>query len=343
MRSGILAAALLAVLPLMPVAAFAADEIRSERVTIAQGANAATVEASITGYQIVDYLLSATKGQYMNVSMATQSTAAYFNILAPGETEVAFFNGSISQNQFEGTAPESGDYRIRVYQMRSAARRGEVADYRLEMIVGDAGEDAAAASSGAPAAPEDGGTRYWTVSGVSTSLNLRAEPSTSAATIARYRAGTVLNNLGCREAGGRAWCDVQEVGGGPRGFVAAEFLTPTVAPHGAVLTGADDSALRAGQGQFDATGKIPCAEASGAPMGQCDFGVARGGGGDATVVVTRANGRTRAIFFSLGRPIGADTSEADPGEFSATRDNDLHMIRIGAERYEMPDAVVFGG
>jgi hypothetical protein len=71
----------------------------------------------------------------MNVSMATKHGATYFNILAPGQTEVALFNGSTNQNQYEGVLPQSGDYKIRVYMMRSAARRNEVAHYRLELSI----------------------------------------------------------------------------------------------------------------------------------------------------------------------------------------------------------------
>ena len=79
-------------------------------------------------------------------------------------------------------------------------------------------------------------------------------------------------------------------------------------------------------------------------MGQCDFGVAREGNGNATVIVTMLDGRTRAIFFQNGAPVGADTSQADGyGEFSATKESDLNLIRVGDERYEIPDAVVFGG
>jgi butyrate kinase len=80
-----------------------------------------------------------------------------------------------------------------------------------------------------------------------------------------------------------------------------------------------------------------------APATACEFGVARAGGGYATVVVTRPGGGTRAIFFRMGRPIGTDTSEADPGEFSAVREGDLSHVRVGQERYEIPDAVVLGG
>lgn len=122
---------------------FAADDIRTERVHFKKGANSAVVEASIKGYETVDYVLGARAGQHMNVSLATKHGATYFNILAPGENEVAMFNGSVGQNQYEGTLPASGDYRIRVYMMRSAARRNEVAHYRLEMIVDGAGQSAA--------------------------------------------------------------------------------------------------------------------------------------------------------------------------------------------------------
>jgi hypothetical protein len=194
-----------------------------------------------------------------------------------------------------------------------------------------------------PAAPEDGGPRNWEVTGVSHVLNLREQPSATARIVARYAPGTILDNLGCQRTDGRFWCDVQRLGGGPRGYVSAEFLRPAVSPDGNVATGPDDSALRAGQGKFDATGSIPCAQFIGQPMTQCEFGVARAGGGYATLVIKKPDGRTRAIFFRMGKPTGADTSEADPGEFNATREGDLNFIRIGNERYEIPNAVALGG
>ena len=139
----------------------------------------------------------------------------------------------------------------------------------------DTGESPAAA---VPAAPEDGGPRNWEVTGVSRALNLREQPSTKAKIVASYAPGTILDNLGCERSEGRMWCDVQQLGGGPRGYVSAEFLKPAVSPDGSVATVPDDSALRAGQGNFDATGSIPCAQSSGQPMTQCEFGVARAGG-----------------------------------------------------------------
>jgi hypothetical protein len=141
----------LALFAVLISSAQAEDAIRTQRVQFAKGANSATDEGTIKGYETVDYLLRAAQGQYMNVSMATDNTASYFNILAPGETEVAFFNGSMSENQFEGQLPATGDYRIRVYMMRSAARRNEVANYRLEMIVTGAAHGATHAAGGTDA------------------------------------------------------------------------------------------------------------------------------------------------------------------------------------------------
>lgn len=192
-------------------------------------------------------------------------------------------------------------------------------------------------------AAENGGPRNWRVK-VESYLNLREQPSTRARVLSRYPADTLLDNLGCRMKEERRWCDVQQLGGSPRGFVAAEYLTPAISPDGNVATGADDSALRAGQQDYDATGHLPCAQALGQPMTECSFAVSRAGGGYATVVIPRPDGRSRAIFFRSGIPIGADASQADGyPEFSAGKESDLHLIRIGDERYEIPDAVIFGG
>lgn len=79
-------------------------------------------------------------------------------------------------------------------------------------------------------------------------------------------------------------------------------------------------------------------------MTQCDLGVAREGNGTATVVINKPDGAIRTIFFNNGVATGADTSQADgDAEFSATKDSDLNLVRVGGERYEIPDSVIFGG
>ena len=61
------------------------------------------------------------------------------------------------------------------------------------------------------------------------------------------------------------------------------------------------------------------------------------------VTVTKSDGRTRTIFFENGEATGYDMSEADLAKITVEKQGDLSLIRIGQERYEIPDAVIFGG
>ena len=94
---------------------------------------------------------------------------------------------------------------------------------------------------------------------------------------------------------------------------------------------------------FNATGNIPCSMGNGQPTTNCPFGVVRRSNGDADVHVTKSNGATRVIYFQGGKAVGYDRSQSDRGEFSASKESDLYIIRIGSERYEIPEAAVFGG
>lgn len=73
-------------------------------------------------------------GQAMTVALQTQNRSAYFNITAPGARD-ALFNGSVSGNRYRDRAPSGGRYKIDVYLMRNAARRGEIARYALDVGV----------------------------------------------------------------------------------------------------------------------------------------------------------------------------------------------------------------
>jgi hypothetical protein len=117
-----------------------------ERLQFASGATSATVAGSVTGEAHIDYVIGLREGQYLNVSLASDNGANYFNLIAPSETDVAYFNGSTGDNQFEGTVPATGDHRIRVYLMRSAARRGETGNFQLEVVAQDSAAPAVAAA-----------------------------------------------------------------------------------------------------------------------------------------------------------------------------------------------------
>ena len=195
-------------------------------------------------------------------------------------------------------------------------------------------------------APSDGGPRLFEVTGVKTSVNMRSEASSTSEVVSKPLLGARLSNFGCKASNSKVWCDVQPVAGGARGFVSADFLKPARGPDGAVATGEDDSAARLSSGKFNAQGQIPCAAKKGQPMGQCDFKVARGTGGYATLEITHPDGLKRMIFFADGKATGFSSAEADGSSalpFSSERDSDLNRISIGNERYEIPDAAVLGG
>jgi hypothetical protein len=116
----------------------AQPSIRKEQIRFAKGESSATIKGQIKGDQIVDYTLTANTGQSIVVVFTPSNKSAYFNLTAP-DADAAMFIGSTSGNRFEGDLPATGVNTIRVYLMRSAARRNETADYKLE--VGIAGAD----------------------------------------------------------------------------------------------------------------------------------------------------------------------------------------------------------
>ena len=204
----------------------AGDAIRTERVHFKAGSQGATLTGHLKGRETVDYLLGAQAGQHMTVKLHTDNSGAYFNVLPPG-TEEALFVGSTAGDRFDGTLPETGEYRLRVYLMRSAARRGEEARYRLEVHIG--ADRQAHTSEHAPDFADGlaGGPDFWQVTGVPAgdTLNLRADPSPHAHILGKVGNGAVLRNLGCRMTDGQRWCQVAGPDhAAPRGWVAGHYL-----------------------------------------------------------------------------------------------------------------------
>jgi len=132
--------------------ALAADAIESRPLQFAKGASSATVKGSLKGRQTIDYKLRARAGQTMSVTLKTGNTANYFNVLPPGSSDVAVFIGSTEGNRWTGLLAADGEYTIRVYLMRSAARRNETANYTL--TVGVTGSATASPALGAAPASD---------------------------------------------------------------------------------------------------------------------------------------------------------------------------------------------
>ncbi|WP_428356953.1 hypothetical protein [Methyloprofundus sp.] len=140
-------------------------------VHFAKGASSATLEGLLKGDQTINYTLRAKAGQNMSVMLKTSNPSSYFNVLPPGSKGGAIFVGSMSGNDWTGTLVSDGDYTIRVYLMRNAARRNETAKYALTF--GITGAPAAAkALESAPASTDTKvkGTPYHATGQVSCSM-----------------------------------------------------------------------------------------------------------------------------------------------------------------------------
>lgn len=118
----------------LAVPSLAQAPIRTERVQFAKGASSKAIKATIKGDQSVDYVVGARAGQTMTVSLTTSNASNYFNITEPG-ADAALFVGSTEGNRASVQIPSSGDYTVRVYLMRNAARRNETAKYTLTVGV----------------------------------------------------------------------------------------------------------------------------------------------------------------------------------------------------------------
>jgi uncharacterized protein YraI len=307
---------------LLPLGVSARD-ILQERIVFAQGTSGTTINGRITGDNITDYLLRATAGQQMTVTFAPDNSFAYFNVLQ-GDDPTALHVGSRDGGAYSGTVPATGDYRIRVYLMRAAARRDEVANYRLSVTIGEAAAPAPDYADGLAGGPD-----WWAVTGLSTgdALNVRSGPGTRNAVIGQLGNGDRVRNRGCQMNGDTRWCQIEFPGDQVvRGWVAGRYLREAAAPSDA--------------GSREARGSIPCAVLEGQPMGSCTFRVSRGTGGTASVWVALPSGGERYLDFRDGTLVGSDPGK----ETHQEKSGDLNLIWIdGVERFEIPDAVIYGG
>ena len=99
---------------------------------------------------------------------------------------------------------------------------------------------------------------------------------------------------------------------------------------------------RARSGDFDAKGEARCAQEAGQSLETCDVAVARAVG-SAAVVVTFSNGFERTLSFSDRQFLRGNATMSGVGT-----DTDwiltagVYSIRVDDQRFELPEALVFG-
>jgi hypothetical protein len=104
------------------------------RVEVLLGERGATrsFEDGISEYEAVVYALSLREGQACRIALASSNAANCFDVFAPGEPKPVFSGGE-SGNEHTLVARTAGDYLVRVFLLRFAARDGQAARFTLEL------------------------------------------------------------------------------------------------------------------------------------------------------------------------------------------------------------------
>lgn len=103
---------------------------KPERVQFAKGTSSKTIKGTLKGDQSRSFIVNLRAGQKVTVKLVSTNASANFNVTAPDAME-AMFIGSVSGNTFSDTVPSSGDYKIDLFLMRNAARRGEATSFTI--------------------------------------------------------------------------------------------------------------------------------------------------------------------------------------------------------------------
>jgi len=313
---------------------------KTQEVKFAAGQSAATIKGSLKGYDTNSYLLVAQAGQTMSIQLKPSNLACYFNVMEPN-ADSAVFIGSTSGFGYSGALRVSGQQRVDVYLMRSAARRNEVCSYSISFAITDGGAAAEQASQSDFADGLAGGPDYWEVAGVPAgdTLNVRSDPSTSGRVILELDNGAVLRNMGCKITGSTRWCQVQLTGDSDAvGWVAGRYLREASGDAQAAARQGSD-ALVPGT-NFHATGAMPCTFKGDAAVNTCAFGVVREGNGVATVTVMFPFGFVRTLRFHDNMV----STHAAGDKVAYSREGDTMFVSINddAETFVIYDVIIYG-
>ncbi|VXB17362.1 conserved exported hypothetical protein [Flavobacterium sp. 9R] len=158
---------------ILPLVSFA--QIQSKKVTFGPGKSGTLINGTIKGDLIIDYLLSVNANQTISIALNSKSTSIYFNVMEPGSTGEAIYIGeNEGTNKFNGTASQSGTYKIRVFLNRAVARRGSSASYGLNISVKGGGVQSKSTDA------KVAGTKYHATGNVDAALgNARKGSSTA--------------------------------------------------------------------------------------------------------------------------------------------------------------------
>jgi hypothetical protein len=117
---------------LIETVAATASQNKPQRIRFEKGKSSATIRGRIAGFDTQDYVVGAGAGQQMDIRIKASTGSTYFVLYSINDRPTD--RNETDHYSLETT--ESGDYVIRVFMMRSAARRkGAVSNYTLTISI----------------------------------------------------------------------------------------------------------------------------------------------------------------------------------------------------------------
>lgn len=113
-------------------------QIIEKPVTFKKGSYGTVLKGSFKGYDTVHYTVYAKAGQTLALELSSPNNLAEVNVFAPGDRPgiaEAISRSSIEGGSLELALNETGAYTIQVYQMRNSARRGQTANYSIDLKI----------------------------------------------------------------------------------------------------------------------------------------------------------------------------------------------------------------
>ena len=101
-----------------------------------QGANVVQLKGKLKGpdHSARDYVVHVKKGEALSISLESdKASSTYFNVMRQGNEEALFVGERQDERKWQQQMQEEGDYVIRLYINRAAARRGESSRYTLSV------------------------------------------------------------------------------------------------------------------------------------------------------------------------------------------------------------------
>ena len=115
---------------MVPMVSFAQKKVS---VTLPPDGPNKVIKGTFKGDVYIDYTVYVEEGQTFKVTFKGSTNSSSFNLMAPNSDGAAMHIGDSDGNIFSKKLTKSGEYTIRVSQMRSAARKGTSVSFTLTL------------------------------------------------------------------------------------------------------------------------------------------------------------------------------------------------------------------